>query len=559
MTVTSSPIFHASPGARRRGRAVRAALTLPIALAAAFLAGGACGAGKRERPALVVMITVDQLRADLLDRYDSLFTGGFRRLHERGMSFQNGWVDHAVTVSHPGHATLATGLVPARHGIVDAAFYEPAQGGRRLVDALDDPQEQILKVPGRAGVSPRRFLATTLAEWILEADPDARAAAIGTGQFSSLLHAGRARAEVYWYAAAAGAYVTSTFYRRDYPGWVERFNRDVLPRYIQDSAVWENQTPPDGRRLADPDDVPYEADGVHVSFPHRFDREVPEPQRKAPAALAGWFAVTPMVDAATLALAREAVQVLELGRRGSTDYLAVVLSQADDIGHWYGPLSQEQLDNLLRLDRELGEFFKFLDGAVDNGRYVVALSSDHGAPNLPELEHDKGRPGRRVSEKEINDTLEEVAQAVAAQPGAAEAARRVVEVLERRNFVADAMTPDELLGIGESDDPFLTLHRKSYRADRVPRFPLFSFANGQSPIGETGVMVRLVEGAVIDLDPVVHGSAYEYDRRVPILFMGMGVEVGSSQAPARTVDVAPTLARLAGIKFPQGLDGKPLL
>jgi hypothetical protein len=139
-----------------------------------------------------------------------------------------------------------------------------------------------------------------------------------------------------------------------------------------------------------------------------------------------------------------------------------------------------------------------------------------------------------------------------------ETASQVAALVKRFDFVAAVMTPPELLA-AIPHDPFLDLYRHSYRADRIPRFPLFYFSDGTSPVAQSGVAVRLARGAMIDLDRAVHGSPYEYDRHVPLVFMGMGVSAGASAVPARTVDVAPTLARLAGIPFPAGLDGRSLL
>jgi hypothetical protein len=266
-----------------------------------------------------------------------------------------------------------------------------------------------------------------------------------------------------------------------------------------------------------------------------------------------------MLDAATLSLAQEAVRTLELGRRGTTDALSIVVSQVDDIGHWYGPRSQEQLDNLLRLDRELGNFLTFLDRTVGPGRYVLALSADHATPDIPEHRKEAGETARRVTEAEIKAVLDEV-RAAQAQPGSpAEIAQRVTGVVKRHDFVADAMTPARLAGSDPAGDPFLALYRHNWRPDRVPRFPLFTFEDGHSPVAEAGVMVRLTEGSVIDLDPVVHGSPYEYDRHVPLVFFGAGIRPGRSAEPVRTVDLAPTLARLAGIPVPAALDGRALV
>jgi hypothetical protein len=440
---------------------------------------------------------------------------------------------------------------------VDAAFYEGPPGARQFTDALADSSEAIVGAPGLPGVSPRKILASTLSEWIEAADPQARVVAVGSGQYASLLHAGHARGDVYWYAGAAGRYVTSTFYRKDDAEWVARFNREALPRFKEDAKDWESTVPETARSLARPDASPYEARGRFSTFPHRFANEAPPAVQRDEKAPSFWLAMTPMLDAATLSLAQEAVRALELGRRGTTDALSIVVSQVDDIGHWYGPRSQEQLDNLLRLDRELGDFLAFLDRAVGPGRYVLALSADHATPDIPEHRKEAGEPARRVTEAEIKGVLDEV-RAAQSQPGSTdEIAQRVAEVVKRHNFVADAMTPARLSG-SEAGDPFLALYRHNWRPDRVPRFPLFTFEDGRSPVAEAGVMVRLTEGSVIDLDPVVHGSPYEYDRHVPLVFFGAGVRPGRSAEPARTVDLAPTLARLAGIPVPAALDGRAL-
>jgi len=517
-----------------------------------------------QRPALVVVIAVDQLGEDLLERYDKLFTGGFRRLRDQGMSFSEARVDHAITISHPGHVTLATGDQPVRHGIVDAAFYEGPPGARKLVDAVADPGFPIVGAAGLPGASPQKILVSTLSEWIAAADPQARVVALGSGHHSSLLHAGHAQGDVYWYSGAVGRYVTSSFYRKDDAAWVTSFNQRTLPLFMQKSRSWVSTVPEAARALARPDDSPYEARGKFTTFPHRFEDEVPPAQRDDPRALPWWLSVTPLLDEATLSLAEDAVRVQELGRRGTTDILSVVLSQVGDIGHWYGSRSQEQLDNLLRLDRELGEFLAFLDQSVGEGRYVLALSADHAAPDIPEHRREAGETARRISEAESKTVLDEARTILAqtAQPGTPdEIASRVADAVKHHDFVAAAMTPAELAGSAATDktaDPFLALYRHSWRPDRVPRFPFFTSADGTSAIGEAGVMVRLTEGSMIDTDPAVHGSPYDDDRRVPLLFFGAGVRHDRSAEPARTIDLAPTLARLAGIPVPPGLDGRAL-
>jgi predicted AlkP superfamily pyrophosphatase or phosphodiesterase len=291
---------------------------------------------------------------------------------------------------------------------------------------------------------------------------------------------------------------------------------------------------------------------------------MPARYRSDPRAVVSWFSNTPMLDAATLGLARHAVRERALGQRDTTDLLVVVLSQIDNIGHWYGPWSLEQLDDLWRLDAELGAFFDFLDETVGRGRWVLALSADHSAPAAPEARRERGERAERVTGAQVDEALAaaEAAKASGSDPDARAAA--VAATLERFEWVADAMTPAELLGDTAPDgapaaapqDSFIRLYRHSSSAARVPRYPVFSFEDGRSAVAREGVAVRLEPWAMLDLDVVIHGSPYLYDRRVPIIFYGPGVTAGCRETPATTKDVTPTLAALAGFTVPEGLDGR---
>jgi arylsulfatase A-like enzyme len=273
-----------------------------------------------------------------------------------------------------------------------------------------------------------------------------------------------------------------------------------------------------------------------------------------------WFKSTPFADGATVALAKEAVRARSLGQRNGTDVLSVVLSQVDEIGHTYGAGSQEQLDNLLRLDQELGDFFAFLDQTVGKQRYLVALTADHGMMDIPECRHDIGLPGKRITGAQVEGLLNSVRGLITRTKGSREQiSDAVVTALNRADFVEVALTLSRVSAVEDSTHPLVRLFRNSCRPDRVPRFPLFDNEMGTSPVGEAGVLVALREGTVVDLAPALHGSPYEYDRHVPLILMGLGVKPGLSNSPAFTIDVAPTLARLAGIRVPEGLDGRSLL
>jgi len=527
---------------------VRRAAAFGLLAASALASGAAPGrTSPPPSPKLVVMIAVDQLRGDLLDRYDSLFTGGFRRLRDRGLRFAHGDVDHGLTNSLPGHVTIATGAFPSRHGIVNSAWAETIGGKVTGVFGVSDDGAKIVGFPKLPGASPRRILSEGIGEWFERKDPQSLVVALGSGEYASLLHAVHAKSLTYWFSPEAGRYVTSTYYAPEDPEWVKAFEERELPKLFA-QRVWES-TVPRSAAAAPADPEPSEFDHVHTTFPHRFaderDRETADESR----AFADWVYFTPMLDASTLHFAQEAIDRLRLGRRGHVDYLSVVFSAVDSIGHRWGPLSLEQLDTLLRLDAELGELFTTLDRAVGRDGWVVALSADHGCRDVPEAKRDAGIPGRRVAAKEFEALMNAVFDATAgAPPGAPEIPRKVAEIARGFDFIGGAFPVNEL---AEPRDPIRTRMSHSARPDRVP----LTLGSPRGSLARFGVVAWMKEGDIDDDAPANHGSPYEYDRRVPIVFMGPGIPAGSSAARARTVDLAPTLASLAGVSPPAPIDG----
>ena len=528
---------------------MRRAAALAVFLAAATAAGAA--PRKRSaprRPRLVVMVAVDQLRADLLDRYDALFTGGFRRLRERGLRFDRAVVDHALTDSLPGHATLATGAFPSRHGIVDSAWAEIVGGKPTGVFGVSDDAAKIVGFPKLPGASPQRILVPGIGEWFEAKDPGSRVVAIGSGEYSSLLHAVHAKSLTYWFSPDAERYVTSSYYAKEDPEWVRKFEDREIPKLFA-QRVWSSTVPPSARN-APADAEPSEFDHVHTTFPHRFEDERPKDAADERRAMADWLYFTPMLDRATLDLVEEALGRMRLGRNGHTDYLSVVFSAVDSIGHRWGPLSLEQLDTLLRLDAELGELFGALDRAVGRDGWVLGLSADHGCRDIPEAKRED-LPGRRVARTELDEMMKAVFDATSGRPTVSpETARVVAEVARRADFVADAVPVSDLLA-NPAADPIRTLFSHSVRADRVP----ITLGSSRGSLARFGVVAWMKEGDIDDEAPANHGSPYEYDRRVPLIFLGSGIPAGHSDAPARTVDLAPTLASLAGVPVPNAVDG----
>jgi arylsulfatase A-like enzyme len=247
-------------------------------------------------------------------------------------------------------------------------------------------------------------------------------------------------------------------------------------------------------------------------------------------------------------LAKLAVRETGLGDDGVTDFLAVGLSQPDRVGHYYGPLSREQLENLLHADRVLGDLFRFLDEEVGEGRWVAAMSADHGALTMPEWRTAHGELGARLTRETRQQMSDATAAARAAAPSGqeAEAEARALTALP---FLAGGYTREEIAS-GTARDSIVRLLRNSYHPDRM-----------KSELARRGVIAIGLEGTYMSTATTGsgHGTPYYYDRSVPLIFLGAGVEPARRTELARTVDLAPTLAGLAGITAPDDLDGELLV
>ncbi len=492
-----------------------------------------------ERPKLVVMVLVDQLRADLLDRYADLFTGAFKRLHDQGHNYTNATHDHAVTETAPGHATLATGVYPSRHGIISNQWYALREGKWVLLSNVNDPGSKIVGHPGLPGVSPYYLLRSGLADWMLAANPKSIIASVSgkdRGAIQPAAHASKAYA--YWFEPAAGGFVTSTFYRATDPPWITAFNDGMTARERSD-VVWASRIPRGMLARSNRDTIATEGDGVHTAFPHSFAVE------GTSGSFWQWWSSTPQLDDATIGLAEEMVTNLGLGKDDAPDFLSVSASATDRVGHAYGPASREQLDNLLRLDKELGAFFEFLDAKVGRGKWTVMLTADHGVLDNPEDLQARGEYGHRLTaaERAKLDSLRAEADL------SADTLARAVKLrdeLRKLPIIGDAWTHQQL-DHGQAADSFEVLQRNSRSPGRE-----------EGMFSRQGVEFRFIPGLLTGARGSSHGTPYYYDRHVPMIFMGPGISAARDSSRARTIDFAPTYAALLGIPYPGDLDGKPL-
>ncbi|HVH68458.1 MAG TPA: alkaline phosphatase family protein [Gemmatimonadales bacterium] len=493
------------------------------------------------RPRLVVVIVVDQLRPDYLDRYRPQLQGGFPMLLKQGASFTEAYQDHAVTETAPGHASILSGRWPAHTGIISN------------VSGVVDSTTPLIGFPG-PGASPARFQGTTFFDWLKAAQPEARALSVSRKDRGAILPIGRARQSVYWYES--GYFTTSRYYADSLPLWVRAFNARRAP-FRAAGAIWNLLLP--ARDYPEPDSVPYENGGANFTFPHR----LPTDSSQAAVALAG----VPSMDSLTLAFALEGVRALQLGGRGATDLLSVSLSTTDAVGHAFGPDSREIHDQVVRLDRYLGWFLQQLFVRYGKDNVLVALTSDHGVTPFPERSRALGhsRAVRVIPDSVIANVNAALDQRVRGADWV-QFETGMVLLPARAQLAAEGVNVDSVItdvaarlrvlpGVARVDRP-----RDLAAADATEPV-VRRWVHQVPPGGDVELVVTLTPYSiwgVPNLPIAMHGQPTDLDAHVPLILWGEGVRHGVYDRRVSTVDIAPTLARLLELTPAERLDGRPL-
>jgi len=532
--------------------------TLFLLLSAALpphLLGGARGTVS-EPPRLIVLVSVDQLIPEQLERLDPWLDGGLGRVWREGLAFPAARLPYSATETGPGHATLATGCLPAQHGIV-ANQYHDRNLGHGVYCVGDESARTVTDAGARgsSGVSAANLLRPTLGERLVAASPASRVVSVAGKDRSAVLLGGARATDVLWWDRFGAGFVTTDAVDGQVPPYASAWNAHWLEEAR--GWTWEAAFPGDPSGVGtEPDDRPGEKSLLgRTTFPYT----LPSPDggaERAVGELASALMTTPLIDRFTLEVARAAVDALGLGRGEATDFLAVGLSGCDFAGHAFGPYSCEVTDLLLRADDELGSLLAHLDQTVGAGRWVLALTADHGVLELPESLRAQGIGARRLIGADVAALRSRVERALAerypespikfvfdgdgftldeaalASAGLEREAVRatIAGAAAGADWVAAAYTLEDLSG-DTSADPWLALHRAAFHPQRCADVVL-----RREPWTLMGMSVG-----------TSHGSVYPYDRRVPLAFLGLGGAPRRSYERATPLDVVPTLLERCGI------------
>ena len=510
------------------------------------------------RPKLVLVLSIDQMRFDYLTRLAPLYKGGMRTLAERGAVFSHANYRHAAAETGPGHSVLLTGRHPSHSGIVANEWWDPYL--KKAVNVVDDSIQLPLGGEGRSA-SPANALGFTVGDALKQKNPQSRTVGVSLKDRSAILMAGRRAEAAYWYESAGGNFITSTYYMSQAPSWLLKWNSQHLAdqyagkawtRLLADEKLYE--------KYAGADAIEGEWDRKDIQFPHAIRGKPPELRYYED------FRRTPFADEVTLSVALEAMKAHQLGQDDHTDIFAVGFSATDVIGHTYGADSQEVMDQLLRLDRLLEKLFKEIDDKVGLKNTLVVLSADHGSLPLVENLQRAGIAARRASPKVLENAVQ---QAFAQRfPGVngliayfatdiyldleviarhkldrAAVEETAISALMSTGLVEKVYTHSDLMSAADPADSYLTLFQNAFFQPRSPHLNVLvkKYVYLNSQVGGTG-----------------HGTAHEYDRHIPIVFMGEGIKPGTYETECGPEDIAPTIAHVLGLTYPREYDSRLL-
>lgn len=521
------------------------------------------------KPKLVVQITVDQLRGGVLESMADRFQGGFAYLLKRGVIFHNAHYQHATTFTAVGHATLLTGGHGAQHGMVGNSWID--RSTQKEVYCVDDPTHRLLDgqlLKTTAATSPKNLLSTTTGdELVLAGGSSSRAFSVAGKDRAAIISGGRL-GRAFWYDSKSGRIVTSSFYSDNYADWEKDFISKNHAGNFQD-RTWALAASPTTYRFEDDRDSELGIGGLGKTFPHELGpvAEASVPKYRSV------FRFTPYLDELIADFSITLLEKESLGNSvvGATDFLAIGFSSVDYVGHAWGPLSREYEDAVLHLDKTLDRLFKAIDTHIGLDNTLIVLSSDHGASPAPEAMAKLGFPTGRINTAELMETIN---SGLRSQFGLADDENVVMNFRNPGLYFNPAvikareLDPEKLAtaaaGLAVTSPGVAhAFTRAQLSGESRVENRLFAMAQRAFHPGRSGDIVIIQKPfwyLYKDRDKYsgMHGSPYNYDTHVPIVFAGSSIKPRDVRREVAPRDIAPTICQILGITAPTGSIGSVL-
>jgi predicted AlkP superfamily pyrophosphatase or phosphodiesterase len=517
------------------------------------------------RPKLVVGIVVDQMRWDYLYRYyDRYQSNGFKRLLNEGFTCENTQVDYIPTFTGPGHTCIYTGSVPSIHGIAGNDFIVQATG-KSMYCAEDTTVQTVGAISAAGKMSPRNLLTTTVTDELrLATNFRSKVIGIALKDRGGILPAGHTANAAYWFDDKSGNWITSTYYMKDLPQWVKDFNDQKLAEtYLK--LDWNTLYPIETYSQSTADDNKYEGKFKGTDAP-----TMPVKTSNLYKGNLGLIRSTPYGNTITLDMAIAAINNEQLGQRDATDFLAMSLSSTDYIGHQFGINAVEIEDTYLRLDRELANFFIYLDAKVGAGNYTVFLTADHGAAHNTAFLNDHNIPAGVWDDTQVLKNLNQYLMDKYKIDGLVISLTNYqvnfnYKVVNYLHLDMDALKKDCATFIEADPAVAFVVDMKKAQTANIPEALRTRVINGYNVDHSGEIQIILKPGYFTghssgDGGPTgtTHGTWNPYDNHIPLVFMGWGINHGSLTRETHMTDIAATVAALLHIQAPNGSIGHPI-
>jgi predicted AlkP superfamily pyrophosphatase or phosphodiesterase len=520
-----------------------------------------CSVAVGQTPKLIVGIVVDQMCYDYLYRFDHNFSkDGFRRFLNKGVNCKTTTYNYVPTYTGPGHASIYTGTTPSNHGIVANDWYD--RTSNNSIYCVQDNSVQSVGSSSKYGkASPHLLETMTVTDQLKLTYPKSKVISMSIKDRGAILPGGHLSNGTYWFDFQNGTFITSTYYATTLPGWVEAFNRlHPAKSYLKD---W-NLMLPLNRYSRNVDNSPYERvlpGKIAAVFPYTKE-EIGEENYSQ-------FTLTPFANTMLTDFALDALTHEGLGKDSSSDVLCISYSTPDIAGHEFGPYSLELEDIYLRLDKELAKLFQALDQQVGKDKYLVFLTADHAVVPVPQQLLDNKLPGGYLDIDSLTTDLNQYLRIKYGEP----------LILKENNFNF-YFNRNRIQALGKNlhslqdevsdklrSNPEVHLVLTGHELDQSIKFNAWGemLAHGYTKERSGDVLMVLKPGFINKADDkkgthqgTTHGSAFNYDTHVPLLWFGNGLKPASIYRPISITDISATLVHFLNLQRPASMVGVPI-
>lgn len=532
-------------------------------------------------PRLIVVAVIDQMRADFLeeqrigdngvmeDGFAELYKHGLKELLDEGIVFKNAQYIHASTETGPGHATISTGLPPSAHGIISNDWFDTEQN--QIINAVQDNWVKGVPYDSRySKKSPINLTVPTIGDYLKLHSPKSKVISLAIKDRASILMGGQKSDYSIWFDRLTGKFVTSSYFINQLPSYFKKINGNGLNPAMSSSYINKTWDRINGNGISKQTYLDYSRNDEYMfestGYPHTFKEKSFPHSLKYPYK-ASWskdtyslLSKSPFADELINDVAMEIIRNEKLGEDEHTDILWLGFSSPDLIGHLFGPWSQEILDEYLKLDIVIGKLIDFLDNEIGRDRYLLILTSDHGVPPIPEfsnriLQQNSKRLSKGKFEKSVREQLsiKYPLISMALRPSGSEI---FGFSFDNTSLIQNKISKEEaekaiseiILNYPGVEQTYSRVDLLKGRViDKYTSYYTNNYFEGRSP----DIFVRFKENYMLNSWPegIGHGSVYQYDRHVPLLFFGHGLKPKEVKSFVTPMDIAHTISSI--LKLPQ--------